>query len=155
LGSTVGGGVGNTQHLVISSTVSGGYYNTASGYFSTVGGGTTNTASGYYSSVLGGCCNITNSRHSSIGGGHRNIIQSPTNECCSRGVTIGGGIGHNSSGRNIKWYDRRLLTGTITFVGGGGDVNPMLGLNAETVLQVMHQLLVEVLKIQHQDIIQQ
>jgi len=60
------------------------------------------TFPGTYSTSSGGWCNITNARHSVIAGGQRNTIQSPTNECCSLGVTIGGGIGHNSSGGTLS-----------------------------------------------------
>ena len=100
------------------STVSGGQSNTASGSYSTVGGSRANCASGNYSNVSGGYCNITNARYSTINGGHRNIIQSPTNECCSRGATIGGGIGHNSSGGTFNGTTGDL-TGTITCCNAG------------------------------------
>ena len=115
--STVGGGSSNTASGCLS-TVNGGYGNTASGWSSTVAGGNSNTASAYFSSVTGGRCNITNARHSIIAGGHRNIIQSPTNECCSRGVTIGGGVGHNSSGGTLSTTTGDL-TGTITCCDAG------------------------------------
>jgi len=115
--SSIGGGDANTASGNWS-TVSGGVSNTASGYLSAVGGGVCNTASATNSSVAGGCCNITNARHSIIAGGHRNIIQSPTNECCSRGVTIGGGIGHNSSGGTLDGTTGDL-TGTITCCDAG------------------------------------
>jgi hypothetical protein len=69
---------------------------------------------------------ITNARHSTIGGGHRNIIQSTPNECCSRGVTIGGGIGHNSSGGTLNSTTGDLTdaitccnAGVFSTIGGG------------------------------------
>lgn len=129
--AVVGGGYTNTASCY--GTVGGGYNNTASGYISTIGGGSRNSAicshstigggsfnsvSGNNSLVSGGCCNITNARHSTINGGHRNIIQSPTNECCSRGVTIGGGVGHNSSGGTLN-ATTGDLTGTITCCNAG------------------------------------
>ena len=115
--STVSGGIINTASGSVS-TVGGGVSNTASGGCSTVGGGGSNTASATNSSVAGGCCNITNARHSIVAGGHRNIIQSPTNECCSRGATIGGGVGHNSSGGTLN-ATTGDLTGTITCCNAG------------------------------------
>jgi hypothetical protein len=45
------------QQQVISSTVGGGCYNTASGACSTVGGGASNTACGLRSGILGGVSN--------------------------------------------------------------------------------------------------
>ena len=115
--STIGGGLRNCA-TGFASTVSGGQSNTASGSYSTVGGSRANCASGNYSNVSGGYCNITNARHSTINGGHRNIIQSPTNECCSRGATIGGGVGHNSSGGTFN-FTTGDLTGTITCCNAG------------------------------------
>ena len=115
--STIAGGQDNTASGNCS-TVGGGVVNTASGRAASVGGGYCNTASGCYSTVAGGCCNITNARHSIVAGGHRNIIQSPTNECCSRGVTIGGGVGHNSSGGTLD-ANTGDLTGTITCCDAG------------------------------------
>ena len=115
--STIGGGRSNTASSY-DSTVGGGSTNTASGACSTVGGGCNNTASSTNSTISGGCSNITNARHSTIGGGHRNIIQSPTNECCSRGVTISGGIGHNSSGGTLN-ATTGDLTGAITCCNAG------------------------------------
>jgi len=115
--STVSGGYTNTASGY-NSTVGGGYSNTASGGCSTVSGGRQNTASGTHSTAGGGCCNITNARHSIVAGGHRNIIQSPTNECCSRGVTISGGVGHNSSGGTLS-STTGDLTGTITCCDAG------------------------------------
>jgi hypothetical protein len=130
--STVGGGCGNTASGYYSATVSGGRGNTASAYFSTVGGGALNLASGLYSTVdggscntasgtnsaiSGGCCNITNGRHSTINGGHRNILNGP-NECCSRGSTIGGGVGHNTTGGTLNGTTGDL-TGAITCCNAG------------------------------------
>ena len=51
------------------SSVSGGGFNTASGFFSSVSGGLSNTASNTYSSVSGGRLNTANGRYSSVGGG--------------------------------------------------------------------------------------
>ena len=115
--STIGGGNGN-KASANASTISGGILNTASGINSTVSGGNSNCASGFNSSVSGGCCNITNARHSTINGGNGNVIQSPTNECCSRGATIGGGTGHNSSGGTVSLTTGDLF-GTITCFNAG------------------------------------
>ncbi len=115
--STIRVGVSNTANGSCSGALSG-CGNTASGNNSFIGGGEANTASAVNSSVLGGFCNITNARYSTIGGGHRNIIQSPTNECCSLGVTIGGGIGHNTSGGTFI-SSSGALTGAITCCNAG------------------------------------
>ena len=114
--STVGGGTLNTASANFS-TVGGGVGNTASGTCSTVGGGVSNTAAGTNSTVTGGNKNYTNARHSVVGG-HRNVIVSPTNECCSRGATVSGGIGHNSSGGTID-ATTGDITGTITCCNAG------------------------------------
>jgi hypothetical protein len=98
--------------------IAGGSSATVTGSYAVAGGGISNTASGSNSTVGGGCCNVTNARHSTINGGHRNIIQSPTNECCARGATIGGGVGHNSSGGTLNGTTGDL-TGTITCCNAG------------------------------------
>jgi hypothetical protein len=85
---------------------------------SVIGGGQLNCANACFTFIGGGCCNVTNSRWSVISSGHRNIIQSPTNECCSFGVTIGGGIGHNSTGGSFNTTTGDL-TGTITCCNAG------------------------------------
>ena len=115
--STISGGLRNcaTGYL---STIGGGRYNIACGICSTIGGGSCNIACGTLSTVGGGYCNITNSRHSVLSGGNRNIIQSPTNECCSFGVTIGGGIGHNTIGGTLN-ANTGDLTGAITCCNAG------------------------------------
>jgi hypothetical protein len=130
--STVSGGYAN-QSLCVSSTISGGYENKSCGCFSSVGGGCNNNVVGFSStvsggafnsacstnsSISGGCCNFVNARHGSINGGHRNVIQSPTNECCSRGATIGGGVGHNSSGGTVN-STTGDITGTVTCCNAG------------------------------------
>jgi len=115
--STVGGGGSNTASGCLS-TIGGGYGNTTSGISSAIGGGFNNTASATYSRIGGGFCNSASSRHSVISGGHRNVIQSPTNECCSLGVTIGGGIGHNSTGGTFDATTGNL-TGVITCCNAG------------------------------------
>jgi hypothetical protein len=68
--------------------------------------------------IGGGSRNVVNARHGSINGGHSNVIQSPTNECCSRGATIGGGVGHNSSGGTVS-STTGDITGTITCCNAG------------------------------------
>jgi len=130
--STVGGGAANIA-CGSSSVVAGGAINCAAGSNATVGGGSSNFASGTYSTISGGYCNIAcsigssvsggwksfvNARHGSINGGHCNVIQSPTNECCSRGATIGGGVGHNSSGGTVNGTTGDI-SGTITCCNAG------------------------------------
>jgi hypothetical protein len=115
--STVGGGRCNCS-AGVASTVSGGYKNTASGYCSTVSGGYCNQSCATNSSISGGCKNFVNARYGSINGGHLNVIQSPTNECCSRGATIGGGIGHNTSGGTVN-STTGDITGTVTCCNAG------------------------------------
>jgi hypothetical protein len=113
-----------------------------SGACSIVGAGLNNCTSGECSSILGGQENLITARFSNIGGGNINVIQSPTNECCSLGVTIGGGIGHNTVGgtfdsatglftvaptsccnagklSTIGGGFRNCATGACSFVGGG------------------------------------
>jgi hypothetical protein len=139
-GSTIGGGQSNTASVCLS-TIGGGGSNIASGCLSTIGGGDNNTSSGIrsvisggliniasatYSIIGGGLCNTTTSRHSVISGGQRNVIQSPTNECCSLGATIGGGIGHNSTGGTFDATTGNLTgiifccnAGKLSTIGGG------------------------------------
>jgi hypothetical protein len=115
--STVSGGSSNTA-CGSNSTVSGGYDNRACGTYSAVGGGISNTACGSCSTVGGGGQNFVNARHGSINGGHYNVIQSPTNECSSRGATIGGGIGHNTTGGTFN-FTTGDITGTVTCCNAG------------------------------------
>jgi hypothetical protein len=98
--------------------IAGGTSATVTGAYATVGGGKSNTASGTNSSISGGRQNFVNARHGSINGGHYNVIQSPTNECCSRGATIGGGIGHNTTGGTVN-STTGDITGTVTCCNAG------------------------------------
>jgi hypothetical protein len=123
--SFIGAGKQNKTENIFA-TVVGGTLNTGSGAYSFIGGGQDNIASGSFSTVGSGFCNITNARYSTIGGGHRNIIQSLTDECYSRGVTIGGGIGHNSSGGTLDTTTGDLCgeitccnAGRFSTIGGG------------------------------------
>lgn len=116
-GSVIGGGKSNFS-CANYSTVSGGTGNTASANYSTVSGGITNNACATNSLVSGGWKNFVNARHGSINGGHYNIIQSPTNECCRHGATIGGGVGHNTSGGTVD-ANTGDITGTVTCCGAG------------------------------------
>jgi collagen type II alpha len=130
--STVGGGYGNCA-TATNATAAGGFLNCASGNGATVSGGTSNCASGIVSTISGGTANcacatnssisggrnnFVNARHGSINGGHYNVIQSPTNECCSRGATIGGGIGHNTTGGTVN-STTGDITGTVTCCNAG------------------------------------
>jgi hypothetical protein len=105
---TITGGTSGSPAVIISGT----------GINSSVRRDVSNIASGSYSAALAGTGNTTNARMSFIGGGNRNVIQSPINECCSLGVTIGGGIGHNTSGGTFN-STTGLLTGTIVCCDAG------------------------------------
>ena len=79
-----------------------------------------------FSFIGAGFYNFTNARYSTIGGGQRNIIQSPTNECCSFGATISGGIGHNTYGGTLNTTTGAFYgvsgccyAGRLSFIGGG------------------------------------
>ena len=69
ISSSVSGGGGNTASGVFFSSVSGGEQNTASGQGSSVSGGVLNTASGNASSVSGGGQNTASGGSSSVSGG--------------------------------------------------------------------------------------
>src|SRR5579862_54122 len=67
---TVGGGGGNTAALY--STVSGGFYNTASGESATIAGGGGNTASNSFATVSGGSLNVAGAGFAVVPGGQQN-----------------------------------------------------------------------------------
>ena len=115
--STVGGGGSNTSNGSYS-TLAGGGSNTANGHYSTVSGGSSNCACSTNSSISGGGYNFVNARHGSINGGHYNRIQSATNECCSRGAVIGGGVGNNTSGGTVN-ATTGDISGTVTCYNAG------------------------------------
>ena len=83
-GSTVSGGYNNTASCYYS-TVSGGIGNTASGPVSTVSGGYCNTASCYFSTVGGGFSNFNMGESSTIAGGEGNVITSGGSKSFIRG----------------------------------------------------------------------
>jgi hypothetical protein len=71
LWSTIGGGIGNTANDT-ATTVSGGFYNFATGNGATVAGGLDDTASNSWSTVSGGILNAAFGIGATIAGGHRN-----------------------------------------------------------------------------------
>lgn len=115
--ATIGGGWVNCAFGSYS-TISGGYKNYTSLDYAAIGGGYCNCARASYSVVAGGRNNDVSSRYGTMAGGHCNVIQSPTNECCSRGATIGGGIGHNTTGGTVSAATGDI-TGTIACCNAG------------------------------------
>ena len=75
--SSFGGLVGPHDSTIsgpfASASVSGGYYNTANGFYSSVSGGGYNTASVPYASVSGGYYNTAGGNYSSVSGGYKNV----------------------------------------------------------------------------------
>jgi hypothetical protein len=130
---TVGGGYDNragndagTTRDRPFATVSGGIYNTASGFASTVGGGSLNAASSSVSTVDGGEDNTASGYASTVGGGFLNTA--------SGGASTVGGGGSNCAGGDYSWAGGRLAkvrpatnpggSGScsgLTYPGGGGD----------------------------------
>jgi hypothetical protein len=97
--NVVFGSSSNNARTAYSATVSGGYYNTASGNDSTVSGGSSNTASGGSSTVSGGSSNTAT--------GHL--------------ATVSGGIGNTASGESSTvsggYYNTAAAAGS--FAAGG------------------------------------
>jgi len=152
MGDVIGGGGCNQtsysgyQYL---NTVSGGYNNTSSGYYSSIGGGAYNTASAYgcatigggyencidsncAPTIAGGCgnCICWESNHSSIGGGAGNYIHGNI-----YGGTIAGG-GYNEICRHSEsstiggGYENQIGTQSnhsCYNVIGGGEGNTITG----------------------------
>ena len=124
--STIGGGWFNTASTESAfgygATVSGGYKNSASGYYApTVGGGRCNSASSYYTSTIsGGYCNcITRDGIDGfIGGGKSNTVSAGYG-------TISGGYGNQVSGdsSSIAGGNSNCIYDTSgnSFIGGGVD----------------------------------
>jgi hypothetical protein len=82
LGSTVGGGQGNTANGDFAS-VAGGFYNSADGTYSEVAGGYQNYAIGYASMVPGGIDNVAGGDNSFAGGRAAHIRnEAEVGSCC-------------------------------------------------------------------------
>ncbi len=128
--ATVGGGFNNTADSSYS-TVSGGHYNSASGYaasvgggydntadsiYAFVGGGRNNTASGYAASVGGGYEDTASGTYSSVGGGSRNTASAGY-------ATVGGGGYNTASGyhASVGGGFNNTASGYATTISGGQD----------------------------------
>ena len=111
---TVGGGIHNVAGdqdaggdplSAERATVSGGYYNIASGTNSTVGGGGPNTASGDASTVGGGVVNTASGLSSTVAGGNQNMASGDastvgggeSNTAGGGGSTVAGGLSNTAS----------------------------------------------------------
>ncbi len=127
--ATVGGGFYNTAsgyYTTIaggwyntasdgSATVSGGWDNAASGFWATVGGGGSNVASGEGATISGGGWNAASVYYSTIGGGLYNTASHDA-------ATVGGGGSNVASGKGatISGGGWNEASGTYAAVGGGG-----------------------------------
>ena len=118
---TVGGGVGNVagrDNITVTdawrATVSGGYFNTASGGYATVSGGGINIASARGSTIGGGIVNTASLTYTTVSGGSWNTASGDS-------ATIGGGRGNTASGFSsiIGGGWGHQATSTATTVGGG------------------------------------
>ena len=95
-GSFTGSFTGDGSGLTMMDIPAGVYEYTGSSNNSIVPLSGSNISTGFFATVGGGASSNTNARYSTIAGGHANIVKSITNECCARGATISGGIGHNT-----------------------------------------------------------
>ncbi|MGB3340276.1 MAG: hypothetical protein WBB37_02205 [bacterium] len=102
------------------STVSGGFYNTASGHSSTVSGGEFNTASGWGATVDGGRLNRASGYIATVGGGHFNKARGQFSV-----ISGGGGATEADSNSAIGDYSaigggyRNIAVGNSAVIGGG------------------------------------
>jgi hypothetical protein len=88
--------------------LSGGLFNSSSGYAATVGGGTQNNATYPYATVAGGASNYATAFYAMVGGGENNTAS-------GQNATVGGGSGNGSAA-------------TYATVGGGsGNTNDGFG----------------------------
>ena len=96
-----------------SATVSGGHFNTASGYNSSVSGGYHNEASGVASSVSGGYINTASGWRSSVSGG-------ANNEASDDSSSVSGGYGNTASGSasSVSGGSSQSATGGYDWRGG-------------------------------------
>ncbi|MBS1536928.1 MAG: hypothetical protein JST20_04195, partial [Bacteroidetes bacterium] len=130
ISSTICGGYQNTASNNYS-TVGGGNVNLASGNASTVAGGNNNTASNSYATVAGGNVNTAGNIGASIGGGYSNsasniyttISGGYGNSAISSYGSVGGGTFNNvqNSYATIAGGRSNVASGVGSFVGGGGD----------------------------------
>lgn len=117
--STVSGGYYNTASGS-SASVSGGSYNTASGVVASISGGYSNTASGSLSSVSSGESNTASGSYSNVSGGYYNTASETYS-------SVSGGYSNTASGvaASVSGGRNNIASGKSSFVGGGGgeDVN--------------------------------
>jgi hypothetical protein len=120
ISSTIGGGFGNTASEY-GSTIGGGEHNTASSSYSTVGGGNSNTASGSSSTIGGGASNTASGNFSTIGSGISNTASGIYS-------TIGGGSHNAASGSlsTIGGGSNNAASGSLSTIAGGAE-NTALG----------------------------
>jgi hypothetical protein len=109
--ATVGGGGGNISSNY--ATVSGGYYNTASGVAATVGGGNVNNASSFFATVGGGQYNTASALFATLGGGQYN-----TNS--GNYATVGGGVSNQviNSYATVPGGANNIAGGQYSFAAG-------------------------------------
>lgn len=126
--ATVTGGEYNTGSGWASSVL-GGQFNTASAAIAAVSGGLDNEASGAYSSVSGGWQNKATSRGAHVSGGLENTASGDEasvsggvfNTASGGGATVSGGVGSQARGPSASvsggYYN--LAAGDYSSVGGG------------------------------------
>jgi hypothetical protein len=100
------GGSGNTASGAFSMVF--GYSNEASKLNSSVSGGFYNKASGTGSSVTGGYSNEASFTNSSVSGGK-------FNKATSEGASVSGGYGNTASGESSSIFGGKLLTASLEF----------------------------------------
>ncbi len=103
----------------ISTTVSGGSDNAATGWWATVGGGRLNVAEGEFSVVGGGLGNQALEHSAAIGGGKDNYI-----DVSCLGATIAGGLEDSIMGNGYGstiggGMHNKVITGRYAVIGGG------------------------------------
>jgi len=113
ISSSVSGGGGNTASGVFFSSVSGGEQNTASGQGSSVSGGGLNTASGNASSVSGGGQNTASGGSSSVSGG---LINRASGDASS----VSGGVQNTANGgsSSVSGGSHRSATDEFNWAAG-------------------------------------
>jgi hypothetical protein len=114
--ATVSGGFYNTASGA-GATVSGGMYNFATGPYASVTAGNANVASAPYSTVSGGLYNAASGDYSSVTGGWSNAASAPY-------ATVSGGRGNLATGTHSSvtggWWSE--AAGHISTVAGGNEV---------------------------------
>ncbi len=98
----------------VSSTVSGGLYNTASQSYATVAGGRNNIASGYSSTVSGGKYNTASDYYATVSGGRANLAEDDF-------ATVSGGMGNYATGQyaSISGGQSNTAEGFASTISGG------------------------------------